>query len=581
METVSEMAFVYEMINGERVETHVAAAFRGWARDFKAATGYDMLISSGTRTKEEQQRGYEDYLAGRTTVKWAKPSESSHCEIGPSGPRALDIRDTGADSGVTVKGSYRWNVAVRLGKKWGFTWGGWGVPDYEGWHFENHVVPVGGAGNGSAGSGMLAEDGEWGPATTRALQLALGVAVDGQMGPITVGALQDRLIAVGYPLSRDSDLGPATIRALQTFLLGHKLADGEIGPQTIRGLQHYLNSGGKFVIAKPPAAGKLTVDGDWGPATTKALQKLLGVTQDGEIGPATTTALQKALGIPVDGDWGPQTTKGLQIWLGVTADGEIGPATTTALQNALNAGKALSKVTLPTEPAPGPGATPRTPTYPKAIRGWNVPLASARAAGDAIEWLILHHQGSTNDDEGYFKTANSRGSCPTIQIKANGDAVEFIPPHMKPSSSGEANGRSVAIETQNTSGNVSGTSAVKGVDWGISEASHEAIAQYAAWLSQQKTINGVAVKVTLDRDHIFGDNEITAKTGIKIRATACPGPSMDMDWIVERAKEIVAGVIPDPEPEPEPEPSPVDPVLLKEINEAYDHLGELIKKLND
>lgn len=137
------MSYQYDWIDGERVEKNVAAAYRGWAEEFKAETGCDMYVSSGTRTEAEQARGRADYLAGRTTVKWAKPEESSHCEIGPAGPRALDIRDSGSDAGVTVKGTYRWNVAVRLGRKYGFTWGGWGVPDYEGWHFENHAVTVG------------------------------------------------------------------------------------------------------------------------------------------------------------------------------------------------------------------------------------------------------------------------------------------------------------------------------------------------------------------------------------------------------------------------------------------------------
>lgn len=138
------MAYQYVRIDGERVEVNVAAAYRLWAADFKRETGLDMFISSGVRTEAEQQDGYNRYLRGLTGgVKWAKPSESSHCEIGPAGPRALDIRDSGADAGVTVKGSARWKIAVQLGRKHGFTWGGWGVPDNEGWHFENHVVPVG------------------------------------------------------------------------------------------------------------------------------------------------------------------------------------------------------------------------------------------------------------------------------------------------------------------------------------------------------------------------------------------------------------------------------------------------------
>jgi hypothetical protein len=146
----SMVSYQYTTINGQRVEKNVADAFKKWAADFKKATGEDLFVTSGTRTKAEQQAGYEKYLKGQTGgVKWAKPTESSHCEVGPSGPRALDLRDSGKDNGVTVKGTKRWNAAVSTGKAHGFTWGGWGVPDNEGWHFENHVVKVGVYGGGS------------------------------------------------------------------------------------------------------------------------------------------------------------------------------------------------------------------------------------------------------------------------------------------------------------------------------------------------------------------------------------------------------------------------------------------------
>ncbi|MAB20232.1 hypothetical protein [Microbacterium sp. UBA3394] len=137
------MGYQYDYIDGQRVEKNVASAFRKWAADFKKETGQTLHVRSGTRTVAEQQKGRDDYLSGRTKVKWADPKESSHCEIGPAGPRALDLYDSGRDAGVTTKGTHRHNVAVRLGAKYGFTWGGWGVPASEGWHFENHKVKVG------------------------------------------------------------------------------------------------------------------------------------------------------------------------------------------------------------------------------------------------------------------------------------------------------------------------------------------------------------------------------------------------------------------------------------------------------
>lgn len=113
--------------------------------------------------------------------------------------------------------------------------------------------------------------------------------------------------------------------------------------------------------------GKLTVDGRWGTATTKALQKLLGVAQDGRAGADTWKALQKRLGAPyADGEisrqsykatelgngivpkwWkytgrkskGSQTIALLQKRVGVKADGVAYEGTTRALQKALNDGK--------------------------------------------------------------------------------------------------------------------------------------------------------------------------------------------------------------------------------------------------
>lgn len=407
--------------------------------------------------------------------------------------------------------------------------------------------------SGVDGSGKLVEDGELGPATIKAMQKVLGVTQDGEWGYNTTLALQKKLIAAGHKIAADGDLGPATIRAMQTFLLGAKHADGEIGPQTIRGLQHYLNTGGKFVVVRPPAPAtpdKLVVDGEWGPATTKALQRSLGVTVDGELGPETYRAWQKALGVPVDGEMGPQTRKAYQTAIGATPDGEVGPETVRKLQEFLNAGKKFTKVTLPVEPVkpPAAAATPRTPVYPAALRGWNVPLSSDRPVGQAVDRLIIHHQGSTNDDEEYFKTKNSRGSCPTWQVKKDGTVVELISPDKKPSSTGEWNSRSYAVETQNSS---------MAPDWGISDAAHEAIARIAVWVSQRP-----GSKITLDREHIIGHNETGA-------ATACPGPSMDLDRIVTRAIELAKAT--------ESAPEGTVPVERSWLQSLFDKLKSVLK----
>lgn len=103
------------------------------------------------------------------------------------------------------------------------------------------------------------------------------------------------------------------------------------------------------------------VDGVWGEATTKALQRYVGTVVDGIIshqlvssekiiisrfghtfqfdntrkGSLCIKALQRKLGTADDGLIGKNTIKALQRWLGVPADGICGKQTTIALQKFL------------------------------------------------------------------------------------------------------------------------------------------------------------------------------------------------------------------------------------------------------
>lgn len=157
---------------------------------------------------------------------------------------------------------------------------------------------------------------------------------------------------------------------------------GSIRDGSLKGSVPSVPSGGASapVPSKPaskpaakPSTGKLKVDGRWGQATTRALQKRLGVSQDGRAGIGTFKALQRLLGAPyVDGQisrqsykatelgngivpsaWGytgrgskgSQTVVLLQKRLGVTADGVVGAGTVKALQKALNDGKLEVAVT--------------------------------------------------------------------------------------------------------------------------------------------------------------------------------------------------------------------------------------------
>lgn len=496
------MAYNYTTRNGQRVEVSVATAFDAMAAEFRRVFGLDLIVSSGTRTRAEQAYLWDGWINRRPGFNLAaKPGFSNHEESGPIGPIALDLRDSGSDAGVTVIGSARSNWLAANAPRWGFTNAGHFFSPREGWHYEKRGSYSGG---GSS----------W-PARAK-------------YGAAWVESIQKKANKLGAKLDVDGKDGPATQAWVKSFQSSNSLTvDGIAGPDTNAKMDKALS-----------ANAKLDVDGELGPITIRRMQKAFGVTQDGEWGPNTTRAIQKHFGVTQDGELGPITIRAYQRALGVTADGEIGPNTIRAIQSWLNQGGRLVPVPEPTEPtAPAPAATPRTPTYPEAVRGWNVPLSSDRDAGSVIDRFIIHHTTNLNSEEAFFKTKNSRSSCPTWYVESNGSVVEMIDPGKRPSATGSANTRSVAVETQNTS-----TAPL----WGISEASHESIAQIVAWFHMNyhgKTIDGFKVDLPIDRTHVIGHNEAG------VNATACPGPSMNLDEIVVRAKEIVAEAATTPKPD--------------------------------
>lgn len=122
------------------------------------------------------------------------------------------------------------------------------------------------------------------------------------------------------------------------------------------------------IIATKPAPKKkqsanLTIDGKWGKATTRALQKALGTPVDGIIsrqlrnsvtqslysrtvqfgrgGSPMVRALQRKVGAKVDGYLGPETVRKLQRHLGTPVDGVISRPSSVMvreMQRRLNAG---------------------------------------------------------------------------------------------------------------------------------------------------------------------------------------------------------------------------------------------------
>lgn len=183
----------------------------------------------------------------------------------------------------------------------------------------------------------------------------------------------------------------------------------------------------------------------------------------------------------------------------------------------------------------GPQELPKF--YPGALTRYAVQMGGIRdedtrqlignrpTGGDAIRRIWIHHAGSTSDQLNYFLGWNERLSCPTVYVRTGGQLIEFVPYAQRPWSTGAADADALAVETQNTS---------MAPNWGISEASHEAIAQWIAWVAMQKTIDGIPVDFFPTADTVKGHSSAPGAS------TACPGPSMNIPWIIGRAQAIIA-----------------------------------------
>ena len=175
------------------------------------------------------------------------------------------------------------------------------------------------------------------------------------------------------------------------------------------------------------------------------------------------------------------------------------------------------------------------PEYPGAARAGVSPNRSDRKG--KVRLFIVHHYAGTQDPESAWKrfmSDNDRSVSPNYQVNADGSVYEIVPPdRYRAWTTGAIDHQAVTVETQNTSG---------APTWGISRESHEAIARLVAWAADRYGFpiqrGSVAVGDVVTVPGVVGHRETPA--GRKT-ATACPGPSMDLDWIVGRAREIAGG----------------------------------------
>lgn len=269
------MSYTYTVIDGQRVEVNVAVAFRKLAAAFKAKFGLELLVTSGTRTRAEQQylyNGWINRLPGFNLA--AAPGWSNHEESGPIGPRALDVRDSGSDAGVTVYGSVRAKWLRANASKYGFDPAGYN-PNWsqiEPWHIEFSGRIGGRAPEKSSLSPGLAWPFSW--YTVKKGDTLIGIARDHHMSlsrlkrlngsindptKLQIGArLRVALDQVPIKPKIDNIPGPETYGALEQAM--GRTVDKRFGRDDVRALQRTMNKKRKVPVQVTGTLNDETMD---------------------------------------------------------------------------------------------------------------------------------------------------------------------------------------------------------------------------------------------------------------------------------------------------------------------------------
>lgn len=255
--------YEYETIDGQRVELNVAADYKRMRAAFeKAFPGITLKVTSGTRTTAEQTAIFRarfvigSQVKGRRVyeTRWwngtlwyrissagtvANPKSSNHEEAGPNGPRSLDLRDTGADPGITRRGTKRDKWMEKHADEFDFENEGYRFA--EAWHKTNRGV----IGKYDAGKPAttpkpkpLPPSGRPNPWKTvqkwswrgvaAMLRKYYGYVGNNTPGPVMVRSFQKFLRQYGYTGAINGNYNDATAKAHQRWLKARYGYSGKI-----------------------------------------------------------------------------------------------------------------------------------------------------------------------------------------------------------------------------------------------------------------------------------------------------------------------------------------------------------------
>lgn len=574
------MSFGYTTVDGQRVEAHVAAALAAMNKEFEAAFGYRLVVTSGTRTREEQAylyNGWINRLPGFNLA--APPGRSNHEESGPSGPRAVDLADTGPDWGVSRRGTVRDRWMEQNAHRWEFENEGYNFNPVEAWHKTFRGV-IGGLSTGG-----------------------------GTSLPIDEKVLREQQFLNAYRgenLVPDGQYGSASKAAYeryQVFLKNNFGYEGEIdgawGPMTQAAHERYYAT----LVAQTFPTFPLPAGYYFGPASGPA-ESISGLySYEGALKPWQQRMKDRGWDIgDVDGIYGPKVEAVARAFQEekqiLPVDGLIGPNTWNGAWTAPVTPPANGETPAPPNPEPEIPANPRTPQnprgltirpvpfYPGAFLSLEAPLGDGergtgfedqREVPYVIDQFHLHRTGTDGDDTDWFSYRNSRSSCPHVLVMTDGRAKEFIRPKMKPALTGPKwNYRGWGIEIQGAGdGN---------------PVQFETVADSMAWLAsyEGKELDGVPVKYNLRQESAtIASPGRTNTHRDMLPGTECPG-----DWwqsaipaLLVRAREILATKYAPTAPPVEPEePEYVIPPELAQIladlntalTTASDKIGDLV-----